>query len=92
MHRRFSLERDPPTSQLSAEVPSSFSIPTAGAQAFVEVLRGNAKRPPGNRAAFYLGRIAPTEAKPSELSGCILSLAKTGVKAKSEHLQLIENK
>jgi hypothetical protein len=41
------------------------------------------KRPPGNRAAFSLGRIVPTEAKPSELSGCILSLAKTRVKAKT---------
>jgi hypothetical protein len=36
----------------------------------------NAKRPPGNRAASSLGRIVPTEAKPSELSGEILSLAK----------------
>jgi hypothetical protein len=35
-----------------------------------------AKRPPGNRAASSLGRIVPTEAKPSELSGEILSLAK----------------
>jgi hypothetical protein len=43
----------------------------------------NAKRPPGNRAASSLGRIVPTEAKPSELSGEILSLAKTGVKAKT---------
>jgi hypothetical protein len=32
----------------------------------------NAKRPPGNRAASSLGRIVPTEAKPSELSGEIL--------------------
>src|ERR1700730_3195836 len=38
------------------------------------------KRPPGNRVASSLGRIVPTEAKPSELSGEILSLAKTGVK------------
>ena len=43
----------------------------------------DAKRPPGNRAAFSLGRIVPTEAKPSELSGCILSLAKTCVKTKT---------
>src|SRR5208283_4007068 len=50
----------------------------------------HAKRPPGNRAAFSLGRIVPTEAKPSELSGCILSLAKTCVKAKTVTLQLIE--
>ncbi len=39
-----------------------------------------AKRPPGNRVASSLGRIAPTEAKPLELSGEILSLAKSGVK------------
>jgi hypothetical protein len=43
----------------------------------------DAKRPPGNRATFSLGRIVPTEAKPSELSGCILSLATTCVKAKT---------
>jgi hypothetical protein len=42
--------------------------------------------------AFSLGRIVPTEAKPSELSGCILSLAKTGVKAKTLPLQLADNK
>src|SRR5664280_1254738 len=52
----------------------------------------DAKRPPGNRAAFSLGRIVPTEAKPSELSGCILSLAKTGVKAKTSPLQHIDNR
>jgi hypothetical protein len=52
----------------------------------------NAKRPPGNRAASSLGRIVPTEAKPSELSGCILSLAKTGVKAKTLKSQLAQNK
>jgi|GEM_PF-5018000 hypothetical protein len=52
----------------------------------------DAKRPPGNRAAFSLGRIVPTEAKPSELSGCILSLAKTGVKAKTLPLQHVDNK
>jgi hypothetical protein len=38
------------------------------------------KRPPGNRVASSLGRIVPTEAKPSELSGEILVLVKTGVK------------
>jgi hypothetical protein len=32
----------------------------------------NAKRPPGNRATSSFGRIVPTEAKPSELSGEIL--------------------
>jgi hypothetical protein len=41
-----------------------------------KVVPKNAKRPPGNRAASSLGRIVPTEAKPSELSGEILSLAK----------------
>jgi hypothetical protein len=41
-----------------------------------KVVPNNAKRPPGNRAASSLGRIVPTEAKPSELSGEILSLAK----------------
>jgi hypothetical protein len=41
------------------------------------------KRPPGNGAAFSLGRIVPTEAKPSELSGEILCLVAEGVKAKS---------
>jgi hypothetical protein len=44
---------------------------------------GNAKRPPGNRAASSLGRIVPTEAKPSELSGEILRLAKSAVKVKT---------
>jgi hypothetical protein len=42
------------------------------------------KRPPGNGAAFSLGRIVPTEAKPSELSGEILWLREEGVKAKSQ--------
>jgi hypothetical protein len=51
----------------------------------------DAKRPPGNRAAYSLGRIVPTEAKPSELSACILSLAKTGVKAKTLATQHAEN-
>lgn len=49
---------------------------------------GAKRRPPGNRAAFSLGRIVRTEAKPSELSGEILSLAKYGVKAKTGVLQL----
>src|SRR6266566_9677506 len=51
-----------------------------------KVVPGNAKRPPGNRVASSLGRIVPTEAKPSELSGEILSLAKYCVKAKSSLL------
>jgi hypothetical protein len=44
------------------------------------LLRKKRKRPPGNRVASSLGRIVPTEAKPSELSGEILVLVKTGVK------------
>src|SRR5580698_2598668 len=48
-----------------------------------KVAPGKAKRPPGNRVASSLGRIVPTEAKPSELSGEILSLAKYRVKAKT---------
>ena len=47
------------------------------------------KKPPGNRAASSLGRIVPTEAKPSELSGEILWSAPEGVKAKSLSLQTI---
>jgi hypothetical protein len=48
-----------------------------------KVVAGNAKKPPGNRVASSLGRIVPTEAKPSELSGEILSLAKYRVKTKT---------
>ena len=51
-----------------------------------KVAPGKAKRPPGNRVASSLGRIVPTEAKPSELSGEILSLAKYRVKAKTRPL------
>jgi hypothetical protein len=46
----------------------------------------NTKRPPGNGTAFSLGRIVPTEAKPSELSGEILCLGAEGVKAKSRKI------
>jgi hypothetical protein len=42
------------------------------------------KEPPGNRAAPSLGRIVPTEARPSELSGCIVGAGGQGVKNKSE--------
>jgi hypothetical protein len=42
------------------------------------------KEPPGNRAAPSLGRIVPTEAKPSELSGCIVGAGESGVKNKSK--------
>jgi hypothetical protein len=41
------------------------------------------KEPPGNRAALSSGRIVPTEAKPSELSGCILGAWEGSVKGKS---------
>jgi hypothetical protein len=51
-----------------------------------KVVPKNAKRPPGNRAASSLGRIVPTEARPSELSGEILWLAKKRVKAKSAQM------
>jgi hypothetical protein len=63
----------------------------AGASA-PEKTGSDAKKPPGNGAASSFGRIVPTEAKPSELSGCILSLAQTGVKAKTLQMQLIENR
>jgi hypothetical protein len=42
------------------------------------------KEPPGNRAALPSGRIVPTEAKPSELSGCIVGAGRGSVKDKSE--------
>jgi hypothetical protein len=40
------------------------------------------KEPPGNRAALSSGRIVPTEAKPSELSGCIVGAPEGSVKEK----------
>ena len=42
------------------------------------------KEPPGNRAAPSSGRIVPTEARPSELSGCIVGGAGGCVKNKSD--------
>jgi hypothetical protein len=42
------------------------------------------KEPPGNRAAPSSGRIVPTEAKPSELSGCIVGAVEGSVKEKSK--------
>src|SRR6185437_9917308 len=54
--------------------------PTAG---------GKRKEPPGNRAALPLGRIVPTEAKPSELSGCIVGSGFPGVKDYSEEFNSI---
>jgi hypothetical protein len=42
------------------------------------------KEPPGNRAALSSGRIVPTEAKPSELSGCIVGVREERVKQKSD--------
>jgi hypothetical protein len=41
------------------------------------------KEPPGNRAALSSGRIVPTEAKPSELSGCIVGAGGRSVKKKT---------
>jgi len=43
----------------------------------------NGKRPPEFRQPFPSGRIVPTEARPSELSGCIVGGGDGGVKAKS---------
>jgi hypothetical protein len=40
------------------------------------------KEPPGKWAALPLGRIVPTEAKPRELSGCILGSPESSVKKK----------
>ena len=40
------------------------------------------KEPPGNGAALPSGRIVPTEANPSELSGCILGSGESSVKRK----------
>jgi hypothetical protein len=42
------------------------------------------KEPPGNRAAPSSGRIVPTEAKPLELSGCIVGAQEGSVKEKSK--------
>jgi hypothetical protein len=42
------------------------------------------KEPPGNRAAPSSGRIVPTEAKPLELSGCIVGAWDGSVKKKSK--------
>jgi hypothetical protein len=48
--------------------------------------RGGQKRkePPGNRAAPSSGRIVPTEAKPSKLSGCIVGAGEGSVKDNSK--------
>jgi hypothetical protein len=46
-------------------------------------IRQKRKEPPGNRAALSSGRIVPTEAKPSELSGCIVGAGDGSVKEKS---------
>jgi hypothetical protein len=40
------------------------------------------KEPPGNGTALSSGRIVPTEAKPSELSGCIVGAGGSSVKGK----------
>jgi hypothetical protein len=38
------------------------------------------KEPPGNGTALSSGRIVPTEANPSELSGCIVGSGESSVK------------
>jgi hypothetical protein len=54
-----------------------------GAKAGSAVSHKKRKEPPGNRAAPSSGRIVPTEAKPSELSGCIVGAMEGSVKDKS---------
>jgi hypothetical protein len=49
------------------------------------------KEPPGNRAAPSSGRIVPTEAKPSELSGCIVGAGEGSVKKKSKKIEAFLN-
>jgi hypothetical protein len=73
------------TTRVKIEVDFSHELPLweISSRNHPKVVPGKAKRPPGNRVASSLGRIVPTEAKPSELSGEILSLAKSGVKAKT---------
>jgi hypothetical protein len=44
---------------------------------------GKTEKAAWQKAALSLGRIVPTEARPSELSGCILGAGDGGVKAKS---------
>jgi hypothetical protein len=50
-----------------------------------EVIRNGPKMEMAARiqAAISSGRIVPTEARPSELSGCIVGAGNGGVKAKS---------
>src|SRR5690349_14068332 len=43
----------------------------------------NAERAARQQGSSFLGRIVPTEAKPSELSGCIVGSGKQSVKNKS---------
>jgi len=52
------------------DAPSSSARTYSQANARMTVASplSNAKKPPGNRVAFSLGRIVPTEARPSELS------------------------
>jgi hypothetical protein len=47
---------------------------------------GNERSHPATGRLLSLGRIVPTEAKPSELSGEILWAYRKGVKAKSEEM------
>jgi hypothetical protein len=45
-----------------------------------ENLPSKRKEPPGNGTALSSGRIVPTEANPSELSGCIVGVGESSVK------------
>jgi hypothetical protein len=77
------------SNRLKIRTPPRAAIAAASAH---KNMGSDAKKPPGNGTASSFGRIVPTEAKPSELSGCILSLAQTGVKAKTLQMQLTENR
>jgi hypothetical protein len=57
-------------------------VDQTGPEGHKRIPAANRKRPPGNRAASSSGRTVPTEAKPSELSGRILSFEKYRVKTK----------
>jgi hypothetical protein len=71
LHRQRHLRRETDYEVVTSSNPTLKSSPH-----HPKVVPETAKRPPGNRVASSLGRIVPTEAKPSELSGEILSLAK----------------
>jgi hypothetical protein len=50
----------------------------------LEYFAAKAERAARQQGSSFLGRIVPTEAKPSELSGCIVGAGGRGVKDKSE--------